>query len=100
MIQKIRKFNEIDDYNLVLDEIDKGNRAGLKCLFDTYIVDFYLIVYSEFRNCERTKDVLSEFFIDIWNAPDNFRLSDGNIDVRLYLVNQLNHYITQEKEKV
>lgn len=93
MTKTIRKWNEIDDYNAALNEIEKGNKAGLKCIFNSYIVDHYMQVYFVKRKTDITKDILCRFYMDIWNNPCNFRLSNGNVSAELYLKEKLNTYI-------
>lgn len=92
-IKTIRKWNEIDDYNAALNEITKGKKAGLKRIFDTYIVDHYMQIYSVTRKSDITKDILCRFYLDIWDRPEDFRLSNGNASAKLYLKEKLNTYL-------
>lgn len=95
-MEKIRSWNAIDDYNASLTEIEQGNKQGLKCLFDSYVVDFYFMTYEVFHNCEKTKDILSDLFVDIWNHTETYRLSDGNCNPKLYLEKKLKQRIEKE----
>ena len=90
---KIRKWNEIDDYNKALSLINNQKKEGLKMIFDSYIYEFYMDVYCVKRSCEVTKNVLTRFFLDIWENTDNYLLSDGNIDVKLFLKKRLKNFM-------
>ena len=93
MIETIRKWNEINDYNFVLSEIKKNNKTVLKCLYDTYSKKFYDLALCIIKNKIKADRIVCNFFINIYKNPNDYEMTDGNVDVELFLINKLRKYI-------
>lgn len=56
----------------------KGDRAGLKDIYEAYAGYIYRIVYEVLHNRENAEDVTSEFFIRLWDKAGLFKPGGGH----------------------
>lgn len=91
MLKVIRKWNEINDYNFVLSELEKNNLDVLKCLYDTYEKKFSKEVEGF------SSMTLAVFFMDMALNPNEYRLRDGNVDVELFVLNKFKNFIKRKE---
>lgn len=56
----------------------RGDKTGLKEIYEAYIGYIYRIVYEVLQNKENTEDVTSEFFIRLWDKAEQFRPGSGH----------------------
>lgn len=100
MIETIRKWNEIDDYNLVLKEIRQKNKDSLRCLYDTYSKKFYNFTLNITQSKTKADRIVCNFFINIYKNPNDYEMTDGNVDVELFLINKLRKYIENNQKGI
>lgn len=56
-----------------IGQIQKGNKNGLKTLYEEYNAMIYSAVFEILNNHQNTEDVVSEFFIKLWKIADTYR---------------------------
>lgn len=56
----------------------KGDKTGLKEIYEHYAGYIYRIIYEVLQNKENTEDVTSDFFIRLWDKAEQFRPSSGH----------------------
>lgn len=56
----------------------RGDKTGLKEIYEAYIGYIYRIVYEVLQNKENAEDVTSEFFIRLWDKAEQFRPGSGH----------------------
>lgn len=62
-----RQFEE--NISLIL----RGNKDGLKAIYDEYIQVVYAVVNSVVKHPQNSEDITSEVFIKLWNKADTYR---------------------------
>lgn len=56
----------------------RGDRSGLKEIYEAYIGYIYRIVFEMLQNKENAEDVTSEFFIKLWDKAGSYRPGSGH----------------------
>lgn len=56
----------------------RGDRTGLKEIYEAYIGYIYRIVYEVLQNKENAEDVTSDFFIRLWDKAEQFKPGGGH----------------------
>lgn len=56
----------------------RGDRSGLKEIYECYIGYIYRIIYEVLQNKENAEDVTSDFFIRLWDKAEQFKPGDGH----------------------
>lgn len=56
----------------------RGDKSGLKEIYENYIGYIYRIIYEVLQNKENAEDVTSEFFIRLWDKAEQFRPGSGH----------------------
>lgn len=56
----------------------RGDKNGLREIYESYIGYIYRIVYEVLQNKENAEDVTSEFFIRLWDKAEQFRPGGGH----------------------
>lgn len=56
----------------------RGDKSGLKEIYENYIGYIYRIVYEVLQNKENAEDVTSEFFIRLWDKAEQFKPGSGH----------------------
>lgn len=60
------------EFEASVAKIQRGDRNGLKEIYEAYISYIYMIVLGIVGSRENAEDVTSEFFIKIWTAADTY----------------------------
>lgn len=56
----------------------RGERSGLKEIYECYIGYIYRIIYEVLQNKENAEDVTSDFFIRLWDKAEQFKPGGGH----------------------
>ncbi len=56
----------------------KGDKTGLKVIYENYAGYIYRIIYEVLQSKENTEDVTSEFFIRLWDKAEQFKPGSGH----------------------
>lgn len=56
----------------------RGDKAGLKEIYENYVGYIYRIIYEVLQNKENAEDVTSEFFIRLWDKAEQFKPGSGH----------------------
>ncbi|MBS7339224.1 MAG: RNA polymerase sigma factor [Suilimivivens sp.] len=56
----------------------RGDKFGLKEIYENYIGYIYRIIYDVLQNKENAEDVTSEFFIRLWDKAEQFKPGSGH----------------------
>ena len=56
----------------------RGDKTGLKEIYEAYIGYIYRIIYEVLRSRENAEDVTSEFFIRLWDRAEQFKPGNGH----------------------
>lgn len=56
----------------------RGDKTGLREIYEAYISYIYRIVYEVLQNKENAEDVTSDFFIKLWDKADQFKPGSGH----------------------
>lgn len=58
--------------------IIRGDKTGLKEIYESYVGYIYRIVYEVLQNKENAEDVTSDFFIRLWDKAEQYRPGGGH----------------------
>lgn len=61
------------EFEASVAKIKRGDKEGLKEIYEAYISYIYTIVLGVVGNRENAEDVTSEFFIKIWTVADTYQ---------------------------
>lgn len=56
----------------------RGDKTGLKDIYEAYVGYIYRIVYEILQNRENAEDVTSDFFIRLWDRAGQFKSGGGH----------------------
>lgn len=56
----------------------RGDKTGLKEIYEAYIGYIYRIIYEVLQNKENAEDVTSDFFIRLWDKAEQFKPGSGH----------------------
>ena len=56
----------------------RGDKFGLKEIYENYIGYIYRIIYDVLQNKEKAEDVTSEVFIRLWDKAEQFKPGSGH----------------------
>ena len=56
----------------------RGDKLGLKEIYENYIGYIYRIVYEVLQNKENAEDVTGDFFIRLWDKAEQYRPGGGH----------------------
>lgn len=59
-------------FELYIQSIQKGDKSGLKEIYEEYGKTIYHVVLQILHNPQDAEDVTSEFFIKLWNIADTY----------------------------
>lgn len=65
-------------FDRCMRRIQKGDKTGLKEIYEAYISYIYAIIWGIVRNKENAEDLTAEFFIRLWNTADGYRPGSGH----------------------
>ena len=61
-----------------ISAILRGDRQGLRDIYDAYLDYIYRIVYGVVGRKEDAEDITSEFFIKLWQTADRYKGGSGH----------------------
>ena len=56
----------------------RGDKSGLKEIYESYIGYIYRIIYEVLQNKENAEDVTGDFFIRLWDKAEQYRPGGGH----------------------
>lgn len=56
----------------------RGDKTGLKEIYEAYIGYIYRIIYEVLQNKENAEDVTGDFFIRLWDKAEQFKAGNGH----------------------
>jgi RNA polymerase sigma-70 factor (ECF subfamily) len=56
--------------------IQKGDKNGLKNIYEQYNPVIFSVVYGVLKNKEDSQDVVAEFFIKLWGKSESYRFGE------------------------
>ena len=65
-------------YEEAVARMVRGDKSGLKEIYENYIGYIYRIIYDVLQNKENAEDVTSEFFIRLWDKAEQFKPGSGH----------------------
>lgn len=65
-------------FDACIEAILKGDRQGLRDIYDAYLDYIYRIVYGVVGRREDAEDITSEFFIKLWQQADKYKGGGGH----------------------
>lgn len=66
------------EFEASIARIQRGDKDGLKEIYEAYISYIYTIVFGLVGNRENAEDVTSEFFIKLWNIADSYQCNGAH----------------------
>ena len=66
------------EFNACIQAILRGDRHGLRDIYDAYLGYIYRIVYGIVGQKEDAEDITSEFFIKLWQQADKYKDGSGH----------------------
>ena len=77
--QKKREENVNErEFEEAVARMVKGDKTGLKVIYENYAGYIYRIIYEVLQSKENTEDVTSEFFIRLWDKAEQFKPGSGH----------------------
>lgn len=67
-----------EQFEAAMARMIRGDRSGLKEIYEAYIGYIYRIIYEMLQNKENAEDVTSEFFIKLWDKAGSYRPGNGH----------------------
>lgn len=65
-------------FDACMRRIQKGDKTGLKEIYEAYIAYIYAIILGIVGSRENAEDLTAEFFIRLWNTADRYRSGGGH----------------------
>ena len=65
-------------FDACIQAILKGDRQGLRDIYDAYLDYIYRIIYGVVGRKEDAEDITSEFFIKLWQQADKYKGGSGH----------------------
>ncbi|SCX10047.1 RNA polymerase sigma-70 factor, ECF subfamily [Lachnospiraceae bacterium YSD2013] len=65
-------------FDACIQAILKGDKQGLRDIYDAYLDYIYRIVYGVVGSREDAEDITSEFFIKLWQQADRYKAGSGH----------------------
>lgn len=66
------------EFEKCVSEIGRGNREGLKLIYQEYMRLIYSIMYDKIRQKEEAEDLTSDFFIKLCKLADKYNPGSGH----------------------
>lgn len=66
------------EFDQCVKRIQKGDREGLRAVYEAYLPYIFPIVLNIVGNREDAEDITSEFFIRFWNTAEKYRPGTGH----------------------
>jgi len=61
------------EFEVCITEIQKGEKDGLKKIYQAYVSLIYSVIYDMVGQKEDAQDITSDFFIRLWERADSYR---------------------------
>lgn len=65
-------------FDQCMRRIQKGDKTGLKEIYEGYISYIYAIIWGIVKNRENAEDLTAEFFIRLWDTAESYRPGRGH----------------------
>ena len=56
------------EFDRCMRRMQKGDKTGLKEIYEAYISYIYAVIRGVVKNKENAEDLTAEFFIKLWNG--------------------------------
>ena len=66
------------EFEACIRRIRKGDKEGLKQIYQAYVALIYSVIYDMTGQREDAQDLTSEFFIRLWDKADTYRFGGGH----------------------
>lgn len=66
------------EFDRCIRRIQKGDKSGLKEIYEVYISYIYAVILGIVKNKENAEDLTAEFFIKLWNMADQYKAGSGH----------------------
>ena len=66
------------EFDRCMRRIQKGDKTGLKEIYEAYISYIYAVIRGVVKNKENAEDLTAEFFIKLWNMADQYKAGSGH----------------------
>lgn len=66
------------EFDRCIRRIQKGDKSGLKEIYEAYISYIYAVILGIVKNKENAEDLTAEFFIKLWNMADQYKAGSGH----------------------
>ena len=66
------------EFDRCMRRIQKGDKTGLKEIYEAYISYIYAVIRGIVKNKENAEDLTAEFFIKLWNMADQYKVGSGH----------------------
>lgn len=66
------------EFDQCMRRIQKGDKTGLKDIYEGYISYIYAVILGIVRNRENAEDLTAEFFVRLWSSADSYRPGGGH----------------------
>ena len=66
------------EFDRCMCRIQKGDKTGLKEIYEAYISYIYAVIRGVVKNKENAEDLTAEFFIKLWNMADQYKAGSGH----------------------
>ena len=66
------------EFKVCIRKIQKGDKDGLKQIYQAYAALIYTVVYDMIEQKEDAQDITSEFFIRLWDKADTYKEKKGH----------------------
>ena len=66
------------EFDRCMRRIQKGDKVGLKEIYEAYISYIYAVILGVVKNKENAEDLTADFFIKLWNMADQYKAGSGH----------------------
>ena len=66
------------EFDRCMRRIQKGDKVGLKEIYEAYISYVYAVILGVVKNKENAEDLTADFFIKLWNMADQYKAGSGH----------------------
>ena len=66
------------EFDRCMRRMQKGDKTGLKEIYEAYISYIYAVIRAVVKNKENAEDLTAEFFIKLWNMADQYKAGSGH----------------------
>ena len=66
------------EFDQCMRRIQKGDKTGLKEIYEGYVSYIYAVILGIVRNRENAEDLTADFFIRLWDRADGYKPGGGH----------------------